>query len=47
MEEELFEWIVELRFHHLCVSRRMIQQQAKMLSSDDDFKASRGWLTAS
>ena len=44
MEEELFEWIVDLRSRHLCVSHRMIQMQAKALSADDCFKASRGWL---
>ena len=44
MEEELFEWIVDLRSRHLRVSRRMIRMQAKTLSSDDGFKASRGWL---
>ena len=44
MEEELFEWIVDLRSRHLCVSRRMIQMQAKTLSTDDGFKVSRGWL---
>ena len=32
MEEELLEWIVELRSRHLRVSRRMIQTQAKLLS---------------
>ena len=47
MEEELFEWIVDLRSRHLRVSRRMIQMQAKTLSTDDSFKASRGWLLAS
>ena len=44
MEEELFQWIVELRSRHLRVSRSMIRLQAKKLSSDDEFKASRGWL---
>ena len=44
MEEELFGWIVELRSRHLRVSRRMIRMQAKSLTSDDGFKASRGWL---
>ena len=45
MEEELFEWIVELCSHPLRVSRRMIQTQAKLLSSSDSFKASCGWLS--
>ena len=44
MEEELFGWIAELRPRHLRVSRRMIRVQTKLLSSDDSFKASRGWL---
>ena len=44
MEEELFGLIVELRSRHLRVSRRMIRMQAKSLSSDDGFMASRGWL---
>ena len=44
MEEELFEWIVDLHSCHLHVSRQTIRMQAKTLSTDDDFKASRGWL---
>ena len=44
MEEELFQWILELRSRHLRVSRRMIRLQARSLSPDDEFKASRGWL---
>ena len=44
MEEELFQWIVERRSRHLRVSRRMIRLQARTLSPDDEFKASRGWL---
>ena len=44
MEEALFEWIVDLRSHHLCVSCRMIRMQAKMLCTDNGFKASHGWL---
>ena len=44
IEEELFGWIVELRSRHLCVSWRMIQMQAKSLSSDNGFKASCGWI---
>ena len=45
MEEELFEWIVELRSRHIRVSRWMIRMQARTLSSDKDFKASLGWLS--
>ena len=44
MEEELFDWIVEMRGQNLRISLRMIQIRAKELSSSDCFKASRGWL---
>ena len=42
MEDELFEWIIELRSRNNRVSCRMIRMQAKTLSSDEDFKASLG-----
>ena len=44
MEEELFGWIIDLRSHHLRVSRKMIREHAKTLKSMDGFKASKGWL---
>ena len=44
MEEELFQWIVDLRTRHLRVSRRMIREQAKILGTKAGFRASKGWL---
>ena len=44
MEEALFDWIIELRGRNLRVSRAMICVQARALSGNADFKASRGWL---
>ncbi len=44
MEDNLFDWVVELRDRHLRVSRQMTRTQAKALSGNDEFKASRGWL---
>ena len=42
LEDSLFSWILELRSHNIRVSRKMIQQQARSLSSAKDFHASRG-----
>ena len=44
MEEELFEWVCEMRSRNLRVTRRMIRHQAKAISTDSLFKASVGWL---
>ena len=44
MEDGLFNWIIELNGRNLRVSREMIRQQAKTLSTTESFKASRGWL---
>ncbi len=44
MEDDLFDWVVKLRGRHLRVSRQMIRTQAKALSGNEEFKASRGWL---
>ena len=42
MEDALFSWILKMRSRHLCVSRKMIWQQARSLSSAKDFHASTG-----
>ena len=42
MEDALFSWILEMRSCHLRVSRKVIQQQARSLSSAKDFHASTG-----
>ena len=42
MEDVLFSWILEMRSCHLRVSRKMIRQQARSLSSAKDFHASTG-----
>ena len=39
LEEALFSWIVELCSCNLCVSRKMIQQQGRLLSCTKDFHA--------
>ena len=44
MEVALFDWIVDLRHRNLRVSRSMIMREAKALSSNQEFKASVGWL---
>ena len=44
MEELLFDWIVDLRHRNLRVSRSMIMREAKTISSNENFKASIGWL---
>ena len=44
MEEALFSWIVDLRGRNLRVSRKMIRQHARSLSTLANFKASVGWL---
>ena len=48
LEEELFDWVVDLRSHSMRVSRRMIREKAKMIMANQDslydFKASKGWL---
>lgn len=44
MDEELFQWIVDLRTRHLRVSRRMIWEQAKILGTKAGFQASKRWL---
>ena len=41
MEDELFDWISELRCRNLRVSYRMIREKAKALSHIDGFTASR------
>ncbi len=42
LEDELFSWIVELRSRSIRVSRKMILQQTRSLSSAKDFHASTG-----
>ena len=42
LEDALFSWIVALRGRNLRVSRKLIQQQARSLSSAKDFHASTG-----
>ena len=44
MEEELFQWIMDLRSQNHRVSRRMIMDYARTLASAEEFRASRGWL---
>ncbi len=44
METILFDWIADLRHRNLRVSRSMIMREAKALSSNEEFKASVGWL---
>ncbi len=39
MEDDLFDWVVELRGRHLRVSRQMMRTQAKALSGNEEFKA--------
>ena len=47
LEDALFSWILEMRSRHLRVSRKMIRQQARSLSSAKDFHASTGLRTRS
>ena len=42
LEDALFSWILELRSRSIRVSRKMICQQARLLSSTKDFHASTG-----
>ena len=44
MQDQLFQWICDMREKNLRVSYRLIKQKAKALGKDD-FKASTGWLT--
>ena len=45
MEEQLFDWILEMRGRNLRVSRRMIQDKAReLVTTMERFVASRGWL---
>ena len=48
LEEELFDWIINLRSHNVRVSRKMIRDKARtMMAGKDplsDFTASKGWL---
>ena len=43
MEEALFSWVMDLRDRNLRVSCGMIRLDAKELSKNEAFKASRGW----
>lgn len=45
LEEALFGWIVDMHSHNLHVSCAMTYVQARALSDNPDFKASRGWLS--
>lgn len=45
VEEELVEWINEQRAKSLRVTRKGIQRQAILLSTDETFLASDGWLS--
>lgn len=44
MEEALFQWIVYMSNQNFRVSREMIKNKAKKLSTVPNFKASQGWL---
>lgn len=44
MEEELLQWIIQQRDRSIRVSRKMIIQKAKDMTSHSDLRASRGWL---
>ena len=46
MEDDLFHWIMELRRRNVRVSRKMIREKAKAVTTAEDtsFKASKGWL---
>ena len=44
MEEEVFEWICEMRSRYPRVTQRMICLQAKSVSMNVNFRASIGWL---
>uniref|UniRef100_A0A1X7TX84 HTH CENPB-type domain-containing protein n=1 Tax=Amphimedon queenslandica TaxID=400682 RepID=A0A1X7TX84_AMPQE len=44
MEDQLFQWICDMREKNLQMSCRLIKQKLKALGKDD-FKASTGWLT--
>lgn len=43
-DEKLINWIHQQRQKKLRVSRTMIQKQALTFATDEDFKASNGWL---
>ena len=42
LEDALFSWILELSSRNIHMSRKMIRQQARSLSSAKDFHASKG-----
>ena len=48
MEEEVFDWVIDLRGRNIRVSRRMIIEKSKSVMAANDplstFKASKGWL---
>jgi hypothetical protein len=43
-DEMLINWVKAQRQKKLRVSRNMIQKQELMISTDKEFKASKGWL---
>lgn len=44
LEEELYDWIVDMRQQGRCVSGKMVRDRALQLVGNLEFRASNGWL---
>lgn len=44
LENDLHEWIMQLRLEGRCVTGNMVKQQALEMSGNLEFSASNGWL---